>query len=371
VRGFVAVLGATVVVAFGGTPGCSCSQRATPAGEGDGGEVGGGRDGGGRDGAPADARGLDGGWLDGDAGTCKREGAWRLEMRPIVGISLMEGPAPRMGVTEQLLVTVSLMHACEELAWVRVEVQPGNATDFVGLSAAAWALPYVPDDERCKPPGPAYAETVVTGPGREQNNFIVAVSDLNEPAGAAISYGRGGCPGGHDCPCYGDVPAGTAGDGEACVTDCSCAAGLACLGWYRLDGSPQWTCQKPCADTRQCELTWICIQGVTNGASWVCRHCYEFECEAAADCPAGFSCHEAACGQYCEDERSWPASTWCECDAECPAGERCTSFGEAPPSCQQWCRTDADCPQVEGVPLYCSSWSICIPPEWAAPAEEE
>ncbi|MBI5481440.1 MAG: hypothetical protein HY906_21460 [Deltaproteobacteria bacterium] len=369
-RAFVVVLGAALVTALGGGPGCSCSQRDTLAGAGDGG-VG---DAAGRDGAPADARVPDGardGGRDGGTGTCARAGAWYLEPRPIAGIELVPGPPPRVGVTEQVLVTVGLNHACEELAWVKVEIMPGDATDFVGLRAAAWTLPYVPDDERCKPPGPALATTVVTVPGRGQGNFMVGVTDLNYPNGAGLGYGRQGCPGGRDCPCYGGLPAGTAGDGDACVTDCSCAAGLACLGSHDFDGRAQWTCQKPCADTRECDFTWICISYVSNGASFVCRHCYEYECETAADCPAGFSCHEAACGQYCEDERSWPASTWCDCDAECPAGERCTSFGEAPSSCQQWCRTDADCPQPSGVPLYCSMWSICLPPEMARPSPEE
>jgi hypothetical protein len=360
VRFVVAVL----VVAL--APGCSCSQRDTFAGAVDGG----GGDAAGRDAGAGDARGRDGG-RDGarDGGVC--EGGWFLEPRPIVEIALVDGPAPRMGVTEPLLVTVSLSHACEELAWVKVEVTNGDATDFVGLRAAAWTLPYVPDDERCKPPGPALATTVVTVPGREQNNFIVAVADLDNPNGTGLRYGRGGCPGGRDCPCYGGTTTGTAGDLEACVTDCSCAPGLSCLGSYRLDGTSQWTCQTPCADTRQCEFTWICIQGVSNGASWVCRHCYEFECETAADCPAGFSCHEAACGQYCEDERGWPSSTPCDCDAECQGGERCSAIREAYASCELWCRSDADCPQGEGMPMYCSSSSICVPPEMLPAREEE
>ena len=105
---------AALVIALGGGPGCSCTQRDTFAG--------GAGDAGGRDGAPAEAR-PDGGRRDGGTGACEREGAWRLEPRPIAGIELMPGPAPRMGVTEQLLVTVGLSHACEELAWVTVEVQ--------------------------------------------------------------------------------------------------------------------------------------------------------------------------------------------------------------------------------------------------------
>jgi hypothetical protein len=339
--------------------GCSCSQRSTPGDD----------DGGAHDAAPRDGQ-RDGGGIDGhqpgeggpqpdagpwpDGGTCGYEEVWHLVGRTITSVSLL-GATPRMGVTEQLLVEVPLESgSCEDLGRVDVAFYQGNATDAVVLTASVWQAQGTID---CTADAPV-ATTVVTVPGRQQGNLDVVVSDGSSPGGGLrLTYQRQACSGVPACQCYPSTPDGSGAEHSGCTTDCSCGAGLACIGYYGFAG-PLWTCERPCADSRDCLPGTFCPAMVADGPSYVCLE--GDQCGAGVACPAGFTCEADASGRrFCADHRAGPTWQPCQCDGDCSVGNRCV-WDEDLADCLTTCRKDADCPTTGGLGYGTCSGSICL-----------
>jgi hypothetical protein len=261
----------------------------------------------------------------------------------------------RFGATDRLRVQVQLTSACEFLGRVDVVNHPGDATDFVELAAWAWA----PVGLDCPPSAPL-VPWIVTIPGRQQGNLRVVVADRHSPGGALrLEYGRDTCSGIPECMCYGDVPPGTTPEGGACVTDCSCAEGLACIGYFGV-GGPLFQCLIPCNDLLDCARDRVCVGPVLDGPGWVCES--GSQCDADADCPAGFVCEFGTpWGGTCRDLRPVPSIEECSCDEECPAGFRCVVALRERPVCEVPCLRDVDCPAAGSGWLVCGNPSICLP----------
>jgi hypothetical protein len=354
--------GCALVLALG-LNGCSCGLRGTPGdGDGDGGRPDAARGDGGRDGATPDGwpHPDAGPWLDAgpwpDGGTCDYTEVWHLESRAISRVSHVNGTPPRLGVTEQLLVEVPLYSgSCEALAGVSVTLTPGGATDSVHLWASVWQ---VHGTIGCSADAPI-ATTVVTVPGRMHGNLNVVVSDGNAPSGGVrLSYQRQPCSGAPACQCSAGTPNGTVPQGGTCLTDCSCAAGLACLGYYGFAGE-LWTCERPCADSRDCDHGSFCAEWVGDGPSATCMP--GSQCGSTSGCPEGFACQTDASGRsYCQDLRTGPTWEPCQCDADCSPGNRCI-WDEDLADCLTPCRKDSDCPTTGGLGYgYCEGNWVCM-----------
>jgi hypothetical protein len=195
--------------------------------------------------------------------TCTEPSSWSLQPRRIDSVSTIG--SLRMGATERLQVEVQLQSGCEILGQVNVNVMPGDATDFIELSAFAW----VPSNTACTPDAPI-VERVIAIPGREQGNFQAVVSDANNPdGGMLVRYGRETCSGPPECQCWSGSPPGPGGEWSECLTDCSCASGLSCIGYFSL-GGPLWNCLRTCSDFFDCPTGEGCPPAVPDGPAYVC-----------------------------------------------------------------------------------------------------
>ncbi|MBI5502506.1 MAG: hypothetical protein HY907_19840 [Deltaproteobacteria bacterium] len=306
----------------------------------------------GEDAAPSD--GVDGVVDDGgasdaaneDAGveaSCTTEAHWELELRTIEEVDLVDVEPARYGATDRLRIQVRLRSACERLGRVDVELTAGGATDFASLRAWAW----VPRGLDCPPSAPL-VPWIVLFPGREQGNFRVLVEDGGSPGGGLrLEYGREiGCSGIPECECHAGTPAGTATEGSPCVTDCSCAEGLSCIGSYGV-GGPYWACARPCNDLLDCGPYEICEEPVPDGMPWVCSGPTD-QCSTDRPCPDGFDCvtDTGDAPNACVDRRAWePLGTPCGCDETCGGAGNCVGSTDPPvaPRCVIPCLRDVDC----------------------------
>jgi hypothetical protein len=287
---------------------------------------------------------------------CVNSYYWELQPRMITTVSHLDFTNSRMGVTERLLVEVQLLSACEFLGAVDVSYTPGDATDFAGLRASAWA----PVGLDCPPSAPLVT-WIVTIPGRWHNNFRVVVTDENSPGGGLrMEYGREPCQDHPDCQCYIETPAGSAREWSSCITDCSCTSGLSCVGYLGLSGE-MWSCVRPCNDFLDCRTTEECLPPIPDSVPNVCSHPAD-TCETDEDCPAGFECQETEIARYCVDWRNLELSRPCECDEQCPAGQRCVLSYRDVPTCEVPCLRTADCPPHDLEPgfLVCGTPNVCV-----------
>jgi hypothetical protein len=289
-----------------------------------------------------------------DAGTCVVEAPWQLERRPVVGTRLLEEGITRVGVTERLVVEVALGSPCEFLGRVELEVQPGGATDFLVLHASAWVR-----EEPCEPAAHT-VPWVVSVPGRAQGNFMVVVAD-GQGGGILLQYDRGSCDG-EGCACWGNSPPGEGTEWAPCVTDCTCAPGLSCIGFYGFAG-PLWACARPCATDPQCGDAEWCPPLVADGPSYVCEG-PGHTCETDDTCPPGHVCGAVAGGfMTCWDRRPWPTMEPCACDQECPDTQHCSLATRDHPACETWCMTAEDCPAQDWGVFTCGHAGTCVPLE--------
>jgi hypothetical protein len=349
------------------TPGCSCGDRGLLNGVVDGGRDEAAMGDGGRAdaSAPGDGRVADGPARDvaspeaapaWDAGTCAEPAAWSSIDVGITAVRLLAGqPAPRWGATERLEVDVQLTSSCERPAGVTNLGSPSGTTDFVDLSATAW----VPGNTGCLPDAPI-ATVIFPLAGRAQRYPHVVVTDHHSPGGGLrLTYDRNPIS---QAACDASTPPGPVAEGGDCATDCTCAVGLACVGYYSFVGEA-WSCLAPCVDFRDCPANQACPRDVADGPELVCQQETGIDqCQpGTTDCPDGFLCTAADSGNFCLDERTLPAGPACACDAECPPGQHCTTVaGET--RCQAWCDRDAVCPQPAGANVFvCGTPGVCVP----------
>ncbi|MHB8873997.1 MAG: hypothetical protein ACYC8T_09960 [Myxococcaceae bacterium] len=305
---------------------------------------------------PFDAGQFDAGPDKPDASTpdggCAQPRHWRLAKRTISGVSLVDGPPPEAGATERLRVQVRLETTCEVLAGVAVTLNPGGATDFIQLAAQAWV-----SEPPCAPVN-STANRVVSIPGRGQDNLRVVVADLNSPGGGLrLTYQRNLCGARLECLCRSDTPPGNLPEGAACVTDCGCANGVPCLGYFGFAGAA-WSCTRSCNTNNDCESDERCRPSVGDGVAWSCGQEANV-CQLDADCPAGFTCVLGPQGRRCRDGRLYPAAMGCRCDGDCPAGQHCSKIYEKP-TCELRCRSSNDCPEKGAGVFACGLDWTCM-----------
>ena len=276
-----------------------------------------------------------------DAGLCAVPAVWHLMTRPILSLSHVSDAPARMGVTEQLRIEVQLYSgSCEVLGPVDVQLSPGGATDFVTVRASVWRLT---GEIGCTADAPVVT-TVALVPGREQGNLHVVVTDGNSSTGGVVlTYDRQPCSGVPACQCSPTQPPGPTAEYGDCVTDCSCATGLSCLGYSSFVGAT-YSCLQPCADDRDCAAGRRCAQFVADGPAYVCTP--GDQCGGGGDCPAGFACvADTATGRRsCQDQRPYGWYQACSCDQDCASGSRCV-LDEDVVACAITCVKDSDCPE--------------------------
>ena len=278
-----------------------------------------------------------------DAGECR--GTWSSQVRSIEKIELLDGVS-RYGATDRLKVTIQTKGACERPGRVDVQVIPGNATDFVELTAHSWVR-----DQAC---ASEPMTSLIEIPGRQHGNVNVAVSDSQNLAGpAGIGYQRGACSGVPECQCSPNQPPGTVPWGGTCKTDCNCQSGLSCIGGYGVAGE-YWSCQRSCIDGTSCPVQQTCPVQAPDSLPNVCAPLGSC---AGTDCSAGFTCQ----GGGCVDQRQPGMSETCSCDADCHAGQHCTVSTRPTPTCEVWCADNRQCPGGDLSWFVCGTPSVCVP----------
>jgi len=289
--------------------------------------------------------------------SCLEPSSWSLQPRGIYQVIPIDNT--RMGATERLEVDVQLLSGCEILGQINVGIMQGDATDFIELAAFAW----VPSNMACTPDAPI-ATRMIAIPGREQGNLMAVVTDASDPdGGELVRYGRDPCSGPPECQCWSGTPPGPGGEGSDCLTDCSCASGLSCIGYWGL-GGPLWSCLRICSDFFDCNLGEACVPAILDGPSHVCEGTGVDQCGNDDDCPAGFRCAITEHGNFCSDQRAFPSMQPCICDADCPAGQLCTNTPMAENTlCQVPCLTSSQCPNPDVDVFVCGTPAVCVPLE--------
>ena len=144
---------------------------------------------------------------------------------------------------------------------------------------------------------------------------------------------------------------------NGCRTDCNCAGGLPCLGFFGF-GGPAWMCARPCNDLLDCRSGEQCLVNVADGLTHSCVST-PVVCDAQNPCPPDFACISNGQRSTCADQRVAGAGTRCTCDGDCPTGQRCTAGAPGGPTCETWCKRAAECPARS--PAFACSRSRCAP----------
>ena len=154
---------------------------------------------------------------------------------------------------------------------------------------------------------------------------------------------------------------GTSPEGSACATDCDCAAGLACVGFYAgVTGAPTWTCLRPCNDLLDCGGSGACRDFV-EGPARVCGT--GDQCASDTECPAGFHCIAGNDHSFCLDERPFITGQACSCEGiACPTGQRCVGGATGGTTCEIPGRREVECPSgYSEVAFECGTEGLCVP----------
>lgn len=234
---------------------------------------------------------------------------------PIAGLSTRRAVRVRVGV--------ALRAGCDLPGQVKVAIQPGNATDFVGLRAEIWRSD-APDGE-CKTR--AIAERVVLLSESDWlGNMRLVIRD--EVGGqVALTLGLAFDGGG---TCVG------AGNGAPCTRDCQCRADdptSRCIP----SGAGMGRCEIPCAGDADCRadarpgcLTALRICAANSG------------CATDGECPYGQRCAKVGGLRACRPAQTGRAEVGCHCDSECGFGGVCNVTVDLA-YCQLPCAVDSDC----------------------------
>lgn len=242
-------------------------------------------------------------------------------------------PAPgdegqqQSGSVIRILVGVPLA-PCEAFGRLDVRVMPGDATDFVVITARVWQ-----SDVDCGAPKTAWRVAMLSSDQGRSNPRLV-VSDGAPSATRNISFAVALRPPGANC--------GTAVPiNGRCQLDCQCDKtdrSARCI-LDRPGPSASRTCQVPCAEDADCPA----LAGLPSRGFQRCSVGDEFLCVAPTSdqctlgCPFGQLCQRGSCRPV-----AWPIPMGipsCHCDAECGTGWICTATG----GCILPCATLSDC----------------------------
>lgn len=296
--------------------------------------------------------GGDAGVTDPDAG-CVEPETWTLQARATDGAQLLDRNAARIGSTQRILVSVEIDSDCERDGPVVADVMPGDATDFVQITARSW----VSSQARCSGQR-ILQQHVIDIDAQHQGNLNVVVFDTQRPGGGMLlSFLRASSDLGIQCT--GSTERGTVTAGGSCASDCDCAPGLPCVP---VPGAvaDAWQCAAACASPLQCSAGERCRTGPRSASpSWVCEAAPP--CRGPEDCPQpAFDCVGADGAKSCQDVRRFDDRT-CRCSVWCGVGAFCATDGAADVHCAIPCEGPRDCPIVAGSRLRCGASWMCGP----------
>ena len=228
---------------------------------------------------------------------------------------------------------------CDVPGPIDVVVQPGNATDFVGLTAHLWRS--TSTDPACAATSSHFTRDVTLDANAPLSSPSLLVRD--QAAGAvreatfAVANARGG-------PCL------SAGPRMECNQDCDCAAGGG--GRCVLEGEVGGVCLSPCSEDTDCVASGVGLS-CADGQLAV-RACGWFDdCVLRGACPFGQTC-TGMNPPHCTPPPGDGIGRACSCDGDCALGGVCAPAGR----CVMPCVTSNDCP----APLVCAGAAGCSPP---------
>ncbi len=134
------------------------------------------------------------------------------------------------------------------------------------------------------------------------------------------------------------VPAGDAGEGEACVTTAvsdTCAPGLICLPDPLPDGGSPLVCIRFCNSIQDCAAPQACFVVVLPEQSPERPFICESPCDLfGADCPPGLSCYPGTVAPGCYPTGITAVGEPCTFSLECVTGAACVDG-----ACRELCGT--------------------------------
>ena len=213
----------------------------------------------------------------------------------LTGLTLHAGEAVRVRIG------VPLRTGCDTLGDVTVDAMPGNATDFVRISARVWK-----GSAAC---GPVQSvPRVITIDGSMLGNLELQVHD-GAPGGTLALQITRQPPLSMSCAAI--------ALGLICQNDCQCQKAD---GRAHCVAGPITVCTIPCNEDVDCPPErQHCHQTPTDsGDTFVCDPDLEGCC--AGGCPFGEACTGCVCKSIAK-----PTSAGCMCDRDCGAGELCSS----------------------------------------------
>jgi hypothetical protein len=226
-----------------------------------------------------------------------------------------------LGRTLRVRADIPLRQGCDVLADVEATIQPGNATDFVVITARAWR-----GDVSCGPE--QTVSRIIDMDDMPFTNLRITVSD-GAPGGTArleIS------PKAQTGACGGPQPA-------MCTLDCHCAAGLVCLSQSATSNR----CVTSCNNDADCPPNLPFCGGDSSTPKNVCMGT---DLIPGCDCTLGQSC----AGGRCQPATNAAPEKPCMCGADCATSQICarmleTSGDPNAPICITPCTTNSDCPR--------------------------
>jgi hypothetical protein len=244
--------------------------------------------------------------------------------RPVALTGLMPlDPTFQMRTDRAVRLAVSFpLRPCDEPAGIDVAIAPGNATDFVSITAYRWEG----SGPACSGLGTDVVRGVVIGDERLLTNLRIVVRDTQRGVGdLTLTPGRaqpGSCV--------------AVADGQPCERDCQCLTGNA-----RARCIPTTTgarCGVPCGTDADCPTSAPDCANRADGRARVCGPRAQC-CDEMDDCHRPLACERCFC--VAPDPAQPPFSIACACDGDCPQGTICDG-GRG--RCVLSCETTAQCP---------------------------
>lgn len=245
------------------------------------------------------------------------------ERRPIALTGLMPLD-PTFSMRRDRAVRVALtfpLRPCDEPGGVEVALTPGNATDFVSLTAYRWEG----SGPACGGPTIQVVRPAVLGDERLLTSPRILVRDSQRGVGDLSLTPANPQPG--SCVAV--------ADGQPCERDCQCLTGN-----VRARCIPTTTgarCGVPCGTDADCPAATPDCFDRPDGRNRVCGPRVQC-CDELDDCSRPLFCERCFC---LAPQPTTPVSAACRCDADCSDGGICDG---ARGRCVLTCETHEQCP---------------------------